>query len=123
MELNVQTTTAKLIRTIHRTALLLVPLLSLIISPYKSTSQTLSWGSATRDSSTPIGGQSQRVGVGGVEWNGNFWVAYTGTTIEDSKGDAYVYTAYNTGGTTWGNKQQVVVHRRKSPWPTATRHL
>jgi hypothetical protein len=71
-------------------------------------SQALSWATAERDTTTPIGGESQRPGVGAVSWNGSLWVAYLGLTSEDLKGDAYVYTAYNSGGTYFENKSQVV---------------
>jgi|ERR1700677_4647559 hypothetical protein len=88
----------------------LLPLLAfLAFSTASGSSQTLTWAAGVRDSTTPIGGQSQRVGVGAVSWNSDLWVAYTGTTSVDGKGDAYVYTAHNTGGTTFGNKAQVVV--------------
>lgn len=99
--------TERLYQHLHGT--IIFPLLALIIySAGMGFSQTLSWATAVRDSSTPVGGQSQRPGVGAVNWNGSLWVAYLGTSKTDSKGDLYVYTAYNSGGTTFSNKHQVI---------------
>ena len=71
-------------------------------------SQTLSFSTPERDSTTPISGEYGRVGVGAANINNELWVAYIGTTTVDGAGDAYVYTANNSnGGINYGNKSQV----------------
>lgn len=101
-----QSSSARLLRG----AMVLLALLALFaFSTASGFSQALSWATAERDTTTPIGGESQRPGVGAANWNGYLWVAYIGSTTIDSKGDAYIYTAYNSGGTTFGNKHQVTV--------------
>jgi hypothetical protein len=88
---------------------ILLPLLALTLFSTAGFSQALSWATAERDTTTPIGGESQRPGVGAVSFNGYLYVAYLGTTTIDGAGDAYIYTAYNSGGTTFSNKHQVTV--------------
>jgi hypothetical protein len=89
---------------------IIFPLLALFIcSTVTGFSQILNWATAVRDSGTPIGGESGRVGVGAVNWNGSLWVAYLGTAVIDTAGNSYIYTAYNSGGTTFSNKNQVTV--------------
>lgn len=69
----------------------------------------MNWATPQRDSSTPIGGELGRQGVGVVNWNGQIWAAYLGTSAIDSQGDAYIYTAQTSGETTFSNKVQVTV--------------
>jgi hypothetical protein len=73
-------------------------------------SQTLTFSTPERDSTTPIGGESGRVGVGAANFNNELWVAYGGLTSVDPKNDTYVYVAENSnGGINYGGKSQVVV--------------
>ncbi|MGO8758124.1 MAG: hypothetical protein ACLQG3_08370 [Terracidiphilus sp.] len=86
----------------------MLPLLAaFVFSASAGFSQTLTWSTPERDTTTPMGGESGRPGVGAVNWNGYLWVAYLGTSTVDSAGDFSVYTAYNSGGINFGNKNQV----------------
>ncbi len=88
---------------------ILLPLLAATaFSAATGFSQTLSWSTPERDTTTPMGGESGRPGVGAANWNGSLWVAYLGTSTVDQAGDFYVYTAYNSGGINFGNKSQVI---------------
>lgn len=76
----------------------------------QTNAQSISWATPERDTTTPIGGESGAVGLGAANFNDALYVAYTGTASVDSKGDSYIYTAYNTdGGVNYGNKHQITV--------------
>ncbi len=85
-------------------------ILLLLCFARQGVTQTLSWATPERDTTTQIGGEYGEQGVGAANFNGALWVAYNGTTSVDSAGDAYVYVASNTdGGIYYSNKTQVTV--------------